>query len=589
MTISYLNKVQEGENIVELVGGSDMPTMLWELLRRATPRGYEHHIRNILPFRHQGKTDEMGNFHIIVGDKNPTTMFSCHMDTVHHFDEQKWPPTGKVPSIRLVGKPNGSDKEKGYCWGASFNTAYDGLKVKNKFNAQTLGADDKAGCYVLCEMIAHNIPGLYVFHVGEERGCVGSRWIVQNTPELVKGIQRCIAFDRKDYTDVIAWQRGSRTASIKCTDAIATQLNELMNIPQQEYKFKGDVRGVFTDSACYENIIPECTNISIGYFDNHGPNEYLDYYWLSKMFTPAAIKVKWNEIPVDRNPQATTVYGYNGAIDYHYGYDPAAYYDQTFDGHSVDTDKTIKGEIRYHTICSTTLATSVPDWQPSDGLIIEASREGMIRIIGKWYGKGTTVGPVVKDAVFNMLLNENMIRLQCKKLTKDVAELKKKLAETEKDLALAKVGQTVDAFLKEKGEKDLIANAPLPLLAFDKDGFPLNEELRIERASMKIGLINQMLIAVAGLSFSNKYKQAISHIEEHKVQLAAWVDTDPANKKLYEKLNVTLSNLYNIVEIEAMTNKPSDRLTELYLRTQNHFKECYIEAGINAKNIAATA
>ena len=41
-------------------------------------------------------------------------------------------------------------------------------------------------------------------------------------------------------------------------------------------KYKKDEGGVYTDSAEFTDIIPECTNISVGYYKEHTVNETQD-------------------------------------------------------------------------------------------------------------------------------------------------------------------------------------------------------------------------------------------------------------------------------------------------------------------------
>jgi hypothetical protein len=49
-------------------------------------------------------------------------------------------------------------------------------------------------------------------------------------------------------------------------------------------------------------IIPEVTNLSSGYYNEHTSNEKINANWLIKEFIPALLKVKWEELPVKRNP-----------------------------------------------------------------------------------------------------------------------------------------------------------------------------------------------------------------------------------------------------------------------------------------------
>jgi hypothetical protein len=60
--------------------------------------------------------------------------------------------------------------------------------------------------------------------------------------------------------------------------------------------------GTFTDSANYTHLIAECTNVAVGYFDQHTAREKFDLEWLERHLIPALIKVDWDNLPVQRDP-----------------------------------------------------------------------------------------------------------------------------------------------------------------------------------------------------------------------------------------------------------------------------------------------
>jgi hypothetical protein len=123
-----------------------------------------------------------------------------------------------------------------------------------------LGADCAAGVWLMCEMIRAGREGLYVFHREEESGGQGATWIAKHRQDLLKGIKYAIAFDRKGVTSVITHQWGSRC----CSEAFAASL-----IGELGTGWKTDDGGTFTDTAIYVDLIGECTNISVGYYDQH--------------------------------------------------------------------------------------------------------------------------------------------------------------------------------------------------------------------------------------------------------------------------------------------------------------------------------
>lgn len=191
--------------------------------------------------------DDFGNVIIEVGD-DPNICWSSHTDTVHTNEgDQELKVEG--PWITAV---TGEKRELSNC----------------------LGADCAAGVWLMVKMIEAEIPGLYIFHRDEESGGKGSKWIAKNTPQVLLGIDYCIALDRKDYESVITHQRGSRCCSQDFADALCGILGN---------NFKPDKTGVFTDSANYTDLVGECTNISVGYFSQHGPLEKQNWIFLQHL------------------------------------------------------------------------------------------------------------------------------------------------------------------------------------------------------------------------------------------------------------------------------------------------------------------
>jgi len=243
--------------------GELLDPILFDLLSIATPHGTEHTLYPILEknIARPITFDDFKNVHYIVGDSQ--IIFSCHLDTVHRNHGE----------VKLV---------------AEENLIYGYMKNRDdEYEPNVLGADDKLGAWIMINMINAGIPGHYIFHLGEERGCLGSQWILNNTPEILKGKKACIAFDRMNYGDVIAHQMGDRCASVYWTNTLADLLNE------NGLEYEGDVHGVYTDSASYVKHIPECTNISVGYFDQHSRYEHFDYKFLQEQLMPAILNLDW--------------------------------------------------------------------------------------------------------------------------------------------------------------------------------------------------------------------------------------------------------------------------------------------------------
>ena len=183
-------------------------------------------------------SDAFGNYSLMVGNR-PDVVWSTHTDTVHKV-------TGRQ---RVYLESDGT---------------------LGTHNGDCLGADDTAGVWLLCEMIRRGVPGRYVFHYGEERGCIGSRSLVASAPAWLADARMVIALDRKGTADVITHQCGNRTCSDDFAHAIADQFNA------QGLRYEPSDWGMFTDSESYADDVAECTNLSIGYSGAHSARETLD-------------------------------------------------------------------------------------------------------------------------------------------------------------------------------------------------------------------------------------------------------------------------------------------------------------------------
>ena len=239
-----------------------------ELTNRTYPHGTEQDLFHLLPDNLE--TDEFGNKFIYIGE-NPSTMFTCHLDTA----------SSRVDEVRHK---------------------FDGNYIKTD-GRTILGADDKAGCVILLNMIEHKIKGLYYFFLGEERGCVGSRQVSsKHKTNPIPSINKVISFDRRGTNSVITHQLGGRCCSEKFGRALSIELNK----NSEDFKYTNDSTGIYTDSAQFTDIYPECTNISVGYYDEHSTSERQDIVHLRKL-SEACLSVDWNNLPIDRS---TNDHGY---------------------------------------------------------------------------------------------------------------------------------------------------------------------------------------------------------------------------------------------------------------------------------------
>jgi hypothetical protein len=235
-----------------------------QLTRYTYPHGKEIFLQSYLPEGY--KKDTYGNFYYLIGE-NPTTMFTCHLDTA----------CSKQVKVNHVQTQN-IIKTDGY---------------------SILGADDKAGMVVILNMIENKVPGLYYFFVGEEVGCIGSSKLAKNwsNNEFSYTISKVVSFDRRSDCSVITHQWYGRC----CSDEFAEELSIRLNSTGQRLKLEPDDTGVLTDSAQFMDIVPECTNISVGYMYEHTTSEYQDIDFLQRL-CKAVCLIDWESLPVERNP-----------------------------------------------------------------------------------------------------------------------------------------------------------------------------------------------------------------------------------------------------------------------------------------------
>jgi hypothetical protein len=280
-----------------------------KLTRHTYPHGQEHGLFDILP--QNLEMDEFGNLYLKIGESD--TMFTSHLDTATSANT----PVNHVFEENIIKT--------------------DGKSI--------LGADDKAGVTIMLNMIEKNIPGLYYFFLGEEVGCIGSRKVAEkHKTQKLDYIKKVVSFDRRGTDSVISFQASQRC----CSDTFATALAEQLNKADTTFKYEKDPTGVYTDSAQFVSIYPECTNISVGYYSEHTFNERQDIEHLTKL-AEAVTKVDWNSLPAERDPSKVEYdnYGY-GWGSYGRGSGRYSTYDD-FDyyGYS-DAPKPKENKIHFH-------------------------------------------------------------------------------------------------------------------------------------------------------------------------------------------------------------------------------------------------
>lgn len=226
----------------------------------------------IMPVASQHKhwTDDVGNVYVdLRAELSHRTLFVAHTDSVHRKE-----------GLQTV----------------TFDAVHNTIATPD---GECLGADDATGVALLLHMIEAGVPALYVFTVGEERGGVGSQYMAEHKSALLSQFDRAIAFDRRVDHSVITHQGFGRC----CSDEFAQALADALMDSCYELLMAPDDTGVYTDTAEFVDLVPECTNISAGYNHEHTHYEYQDYAHFKRLLT-AALDVKWDELPVERDPAA---------------------------------------------------------------------------------------------------------------------------------------------------------------------------------------------------------------------------------------------------------------------------------------------
>lgn len=241
------------------------------LTRMQIPFNYEQTVAHLFP---RGmKIDDHGNYYIKIG--NSKTMFCGHLDTYSYEFKRVF-------------------------------HVIEGNIIKTD-GTTTLGGDDKAGITIMIKMIEAKVPGLYYFFRGEEgvtspTGTWGSKQALKSYENLFKNYDKCIAFDRRGNNSIITQQM----YSICCSDEFSKKLIDELN--ENGLKYEDDPTGMWCDSGVFMELIPECTNISVGYKDEHTFHETQDIEHLSKLVN-ACINIDWENLPVKRDPNEIPSYG----------------------------------------------------------------------------------------------------------------------------------------------------------------------------------------------------------------------------------------------------------------------------------------
>lgn len=181
-------------------------------------------------------------FFVYVGKSD--IMFTSHVDSVHMGGDKIW------QEVILEGH------------------------TYKKEDNQPLGADDAAGNWLMFHMIEKQIPGVYAFFRGEERGGIGSSYCADKRKDLFEGIRVAIAFDRRGTDSVITHQGMGRG----CSDEFGKSLIKVLDMHHRL-----DDTGIYTDTAEFFGLVPNCTNVSVGYLNEHSKRETLNKSYIEAL------------------------------------------------------------------------------------------------------------------------------------------------------------------------------------------------------------------------------------------------------------------------------------------------------------------
>ena len=218
------------------------------------------------------KSDEAGILYHI--GKTPNTMFISHMDMVEsHVYEYA---NKEVPTM----------------------LKHNDLNIWSNANGNNMGADDKAGIVVLLGLMNANVQGYYLFTRGEESGGIGAKFFVADdkNDDIINNLKKVVSIDRRGTQSIITEQGGSCCCSTKFAIHLAKLLREhgMFHVP--------DPTGSYTCSKEFIYRVPECTNISVGYLNEHRNSETLDMDYLVALIDNCC-KINWQDIPVYKEPE----------------------------------------------------------------------------------------------------------------------------------------------------------------------------------------------------------------------------------------------------------------------------------------------
>lgn len=244
--------------------------------------------------------DLMGNMFVEIGEGNGV-LHVGHVDTVHDDDHSPLQDIavdakGMVSLVEIVKHSLPVMKKTNrYVEGTKQDHHYTVYELPEK-QTRCLGADDGCAVAIMLYLIANDVEGTYCFTRGEEIGCIGTHYIMDNNTLDLSRFTMAIEVDRKGTTEIIGSMSPGCTASRAFASSLADQLNM-----GHSYSDKGSI----TDVGHMAKKIPECVNVAAGYTLQHSPRETTDVNYLDKLGA-AMLLVDWEELVIERLPNAFT-------------------------------------------------------------------------------------------------------------------------------------------------------------------------------------------------------------------------------------------------------------------------------------------
>jgi hypothetical protein len=233
-----------------------------------------------------GAPDQFGNYALRIGDAKHA--FVAHSDTVEHKNGRV---SLHVDANQIISV------------------------AKHDTTSACLGADCGAGIWLILEMIKADRPGLYLICAEEESGCHGASALATHRADLFEGIESAIEFDRHDKAgnEVITCMVAGPTASDDYAQALCALLG-LGYTPSED--------GLLTDVMEFMDLLPNVTNITVGYQGHHSAAETLDFAALRKL-RDVLITVDFSLLPSTPKPPKPVYTSFMADLDYNWAMTPS--------------------------------------------------------------------------------------------------------------------------------------------------------------------------------------------------------------------------------------------------------------------------